>query len=685
MKILALARAGTMGAAALAAQGEVLASVEASLTEPHEPVPREALRECLAAARLDAEEVERVVLCGDLREVPRFHTTPGRSGAGQPALRRVRRGIAGAEPALAGRPLRRREAAESLAAATFFASPFPAAVLLLFAGEDRCASVQMWRGLHGRIALAQHLAPPHSPARLLEVFGHYLGLKPGRFAYDLAYLGAYGAPRHSSLLLSHCVDLRPDGSFALRGELGRHDLPAPIAAERLRLSGALPAPEPGRFDALAADLARSVVAVLRYLMGHLVIHARRRTGMESICLGGDFAWAMARQRLLPEDGLFQQSWVHPQRGPAALALGAALAEWYGEADPPKAARSLVNLPYLGGAHSGLAVEGFLAEMGIPADTLPADRVPGRAAELIRHRLRVGWFQGREESGTAPAGHRQRLGMVRREILERLADPRQAGRIAEPATLAVLADQAERYFEPEPAPPFRSAALVGARLCYWRRPGAVGGPRREESGPPDHSAPPPPRPPLRGRGPVLVLRVTAQRHPTLYRLLDALQERTGVPLVLAEPLAEPPWDEQVPLARHPAAAYGLLRAGALDALIVGNSVILHMDGLPELPAPPESRRERLRRLARRLAGRWTGRAAGFLAARLGRRAPEHLAKFPLGALRARGRGLAMGALRLALDAFHRARRPFLRTAVTYWRSAAGTPAEPTVPLALPPPD
>jgi hypothetical protein len=401
-------------------------------------------------------------------------------------------------------------------------------------------------------------------------------------------------------------------------------------------------------------------------------------GAEALCIGGDFAWAMARARLLPEDPLFRQAWVHPQRSPAALALGAALAESAPEAAPrPGPATS--NLPFLGALHSDLSVEGFLQEMGIPADTLPAEQVPGRAAELVRHRQRVGWFQGREESGTDPAGNRQCLSMVGRPTLDGLADPRQTGRIPAPVTLAVLADQAARYFEEEPLPPFRSAPLAGSWLCFWRPP--------ESAPPPAHAAAPSagplaPRPPLRGRGPVYVLRATAQRHPALYRLLEALRERTGVPLVLAEPLAG---EEGAP-ARNPAEAYRLLRAGALEALAVGNSVILRLDELPALPAPGGTLAARLGRLAGEALSRALARVPGPARPWGPLRKALERAAVPIGPPRALARALARGfagAGRLGPDLAHalRFRWRFGNPPVSFWRTAHGAPA----PSALPPPE
>ena len=216
----------------------------------------------------------------------------------------------------------------------------------------------------------------------------------------------------------------------------------------------------------------------------------------------------------------------------------------------------------------------MSESAIPYDAVPADRIPGRVAELVRHRHRVGWFQGREESGVGAAGHRQRLNMIDRAALEKLGNPCRTGLIPRPLTICVLADQAGQYFEQEYAPPFRSADLAGPRLCYWRR------------GKPDDPAPnaagtPFLRRPLQGRGPALVLRVHPQRDPALYRLLSALQERTGVPLLVAEALAG---ESGVP-ARTPADAYGLLGANRLEALVLGHAVVLAGEELPHLGAVP----------------------------------------------------------------------------------------------------
>jgi hypothetical protein len=163
-----------------------------------------------------------------------------------------------------------------------------------------------------------------------------------------------------------------------------------------------------------------------------------------------------------------------------------------------------------------------------------------------------------------------------------------------------------------------------------------------------------------------LRVTAREHPALYRLLEALRGRTGVPLVVIEPLA----DSEGRPARHPAAAYGLLRAGLMDALVVGNSVILNIEDLPELPAPVESGPRRVRRAV----GQWMERHAGRALGLLGR------------VRRASGQAIAWTrrmALRMRLLAA--SGWPYRSPPLSYWRTPKRTPQAPLSPLALPPPD
>jgi carbamoyltransferase len=568
MNILAVARQGSLGGAAVIVNGEVASCVEAPLQGSDSDFPVEAVREGLAAAHLEPESLQRVVWCGgSAGTAPRF---PAKEAGSVPAP--VRRGLQRIDPILGQRSLRRRSALESLASAAYLASPFDSATVLLIPGGAQ-GGVHLWNGQGSELQPRSLLPFPHSPARVLDVFAHFLGLKEDRFAHDLAYLAAYGAPRYSQLLLSACVEVRGDGSFALKGALGNAKLDPRLAAQALRGELTLPAFEAGYFDQVAADVARSVVALLRYLLGHLVIQSRRRLGTDAVCLAGDWLWEMARQRLLPEDRLFEQVWVHPQRGPAALALGAALAE-DGAERAGKSDRPAVAFPFLGAAHSDLSVETFLSESAIPYDAVPADRIPGRVAELVRHHHRVGWFQGREESGVGAAGHRQRLSMIDRTALEKLGDPRRTGLIPHPLTICVLADQAAQYFEQEYSPPFRSAELAGPRLCYWRR-DKSGDPAPNEEGTPFL------RRPLQGRGPALVLSVHPQRDPALYRLLSALHERTGVPLIVAEPLA----DETGVPARTPADAFGLLRGNRMEALVLGNAMVLAGEDLPDLGAEP----------------------------------------------------------------------------------------------------
>ena len=576
MNILAVARQGRSGGAALVGDGKVLGCVEAPLAESRggEGFPRDAAVECLAAGHVDAEQIDRIVVCGNLRPVPRYRPEPGRGGyAGRDWTGGTRGSLARVDAALRRRPLYRRGALESLAAATFLGSPLRSAATILFAGEGADSGVYAFRGQGSRVGLVQSLPGPHSPAFLLDVFGHFLRLTPGRFAYELAYLGAYGAPRYSRPLLEALAELRPDGSFLLKAAGAGSAASPTSAADWLEQTQAVPRPSAGQVDRLAADVARSMGAVLRFLLSHVIVHTMRSMGVERVCLGGDFAFEMARHRLLPEDPLFERAWVHPQRGAAALALGAALADWFDTEAEPGAPHPDVGYPYLGAAHSNLSLEDFLEESGIPAEDLPADMIPSRGAELLLHRNRVGWFQDREESGIGPAGHRNRLSMLGREALDSLTDPLESGAVPEPLTLFVLGDEADRYFDPEATPPFGSAPVAGPVLSFWNEAG-----RSEET--PQPGTPRRIRAPLTGRGPAMVLRVTPRRLPGIHRLLSALQRRSGLPMVRAEPLAE----RQGRSARSPAAVYGLLGLRELEALAMGTFILYQSDDLPPLASP-----------------------------------------------------------------------------------------------------
>ena len=572
MKILAIARQGPMGGAALVSGDEVLSVAHVPLpAHPGPLVPREAIEDCLVAGLTDPAEVSRVVVCGDLTGRQPFPPeTDSLVSLSASQSRFLRRQLAEIERPLSEKPLIRCGEAMVQAAASYYSSPFRSAAVVVFTGSGCAGQIRLFRGHDASLEPCARLPFGHSPAALLDALGYHLQLTPGRYAYELAYLAAFGAPRYSRELMNRLIDRAADGSCALKSAALRMGYPTPRMIDSLAQRDSVPRkPEQG-YDRATLDLARSGLALIRYMVNLVALRSLRLTECRALCLGGDFPIDLAENRILPQEEPFTEAWVQPMRGAAGLALGAALAAGYQLDGAAFGARPKIRRPHLGAAYSSLNVEGFLRESAISSDELPPDLIPARAAQLIGSGQRVGWFQGRAESGGASAGQRNRLTMVHRSALDGLRDPTKNGRIPEPLTLFVLAEHFADYFEPEPERSFTSAQLLGPRVTFWKRTKGQNLPASAGT-----SA-------LQGRGPVRVLPVEASLQPQLYRLLEALRQQTGLPIVRAETLS----NAGAGPVRTPREAYGLLNGDELDALVIANSVIYRMDDLPVVdPGPP----------------------------------------------------------------------------------------------------
>ena len=60
---------------------------------------------------------------------------------------------------------------------------------------------------------------PHSIGLLYSAFTYYTGFKVNSGEYKLMGLAPYGEPKYKKIILDKLVDLKNDGSFALRIKL----------------------------------------------------------------------------------------------------------------------------------------------------------------------------------------------------------------------------------------------------------------------------------------------------------------------------------------------------------------------------------------------------------------------------------------------------------------------------------
>ena len=374
------------------------------------------------------------------------------------------------------------------AASGALASPHPDTDVLVLDGRGECASHLAGRYEGGELAVHAAQELPHSLGLLYEDLTDHLGFLRSSDEYKVMAMASYGSPRFLDELRQW---VRPDG----RGGFLTERVDWSALAKRL---------SPGEdWTEDHADLASTVQTRLEEVLLELAGWLRERTGGTTLTLAGGVALnCVANTRLFAESG-YDDVWVQPAAGDAGTALGGALHLAYTQGD------TLQPMPGadLGRSWTDDEIESYLRTAQVPYER-PAD-VALEVAECLAADGVVAWFQGRSEFGPRALGHRSLLAHPgRRENLERLNDVKGREQFR-PVAPMVRAERASQIFSRGPLPsPYM--LFVHDVDPDWRDriPAVV------------HVA-----------GTARVQTVDAETEPLVARMLEAFEQRSGIPVVI----------------------------------------------------------------------------------------------------------------------------------------------------------
>ena len=273
---------------------------------------------------------------------------------------------------------------------------------------------------------------------------------------------------------------------------------------------------------------------------------RETTGAKNLVIAGGVGLnCVANGRLVREAG-FDNVWIQPAAGDDGIAIGCA---YYGYLHLQGKKRSFVMThSNLGREYGDKDLDEALAAGFTRLETQAqrSENIFADTAKLLSEGKVLGWFQGRSEFGPRALGNRSIIADPRtaemKDILNKRVKHRQAFR---PFAPIVIAERAAEIFEGEGESPFM---LVAKHV----------------------------RPEWKDRIPAIVhvdgtARVQTVRRETnerLYRLLEAFEALTGVPVLLntsfnvkGEPIVETPRD-----------AMACFLATGIDHLVVHDTVI-----------------------------------------------------------------------------------------------------------------
>lgn len=467
----------------------------------------------------------------------------------------------------------------SHAASAFFPSPFEEALVLTMDGVGEWATTSAAIGRGNSLEIFKEIHFPHSLGLLYSAFTYYLGFKVNSGEYKVMGLAPYGEPKYAQTILDHLIDLKPDGSYRLDQSYFDYCTGLTMTNARFaKLFGAPPRKPDEPLTQREMDLAASVQAVTEEAVLRMTRALREETGMENLCLAGGVALNCVANGKVLRDGAFKNIWVQPAAGDAGGALGAALAAHHLALDQPRqvsSGRDSMRGSYLGPEYSQADIEARLAAAGAKFSVLSQEEIIERTAGLLASENVVGWFQGRMEFGPRALGGRSILGDPRSPQMQSVLNLKIKYRESfRPFAPSVLREHVAEWFELDQDSPYM---LMVADVAKSRRIGATA----QEAGlfgieklkVPRSTIPAVTHVDYSAR----IQTVHADTNPRYHALISRFHEKTGCPVLIntsfnvrGEPIVCTPED-----------AFRCLMGTEMDALVIGNCLLLRQEQDPDL--------------------------------------------------------------------------------------------------------
>jgi carbamoyltransferase len=406
------------------------------------------------------------------------------------------------------------------AASAHLASPFERSSVMVLDGRGETASYLAGRYADRTLEVLKMQGLPHSLGLRYEEVTEHLGFRRSSDEYKVMAMASYGRP---AFLDTFAEAIRPTGDGGFVAE--RPDLER--LAPRLRKGE--------KWTQAHADLASSMQTRLEQVLVELARWLNDRTGDGELTLAGGVALNCVANSRLWRETPFQRIWVQPAAGDAGTALGAALqvAAELGESVKPMVTAAL------GRDWSDAELEEWLDRANVPYERPPS--VAAGAADVLAADGVVAWFQGRSEYGPRALGHRSLLANpTNADNLTRLNDIKGRDQFR-PVAPMVLAERAPEIFEGPLPSPYMLFTHDVRRDWRDRIPAVV-----------------------HVDGSARIQTVDRHEEPLVAELLDAVEERVGVPVIVNTSLNT----AGRPMVDDPRDALECFGSAPIDALAIG---------------------------------------------------------------------------------------------------------------------
>lgn len=461
----------------------------------------------------------------------------------------------------------------SHAASAFFPSPFEEAAVLTMDGVGEWTTTSLALGKGNQLQIQKEIQFPHSLGLLYSAFTYYTGFKVNSGEYKVMGLAPYGTPRYAQLIKDHLIDIKEDGSFRLDMKYFDYCTGLTMTNERFAQLFGAPARQPeSRLTQREMDLAASIQAVTEEVIIKLARGIRQATGQRNLCLAGGVALNCVANGKLLREGIFENIWIQPAAGDAGGAIGAALAVCHMMQNQPRTVRrpDAMQGAYLGPQFSQADIERQLRQAGAVYKTVSEEEMIDIAAHMLAEGKAIGWHQGRMEFGPRALGGRSIIADPRSPLVQKQLNLKIKYRESfRPFAPSILREDLADWFDMDADSPYM---LLVADVAKQRQLPLTAEqeklPGIEKLAAPRSVIPAVTHVDNSAR----IQTVHQQTNPLFHRLISRFKELTGCPVLVNTSFNV----RGEPIVCTPADAFHCLMGTEIEALAVGNSILLKED-------------------------------------------------------------------------------------------------------------
>lgn len=393
------------------------------------------------------------------------------------------------------------------AASTHYSSGFERSCVITWDGQGESQTVCVYRATPDGIELISETPWPFSLGMLYFGVTNYLGFKLGD-EFKVMGMAAYGTPRFYDVL-REIVAFERGPTIRLRDTdyYGRQEFPTghywyyftkklgELASRRSKT---------GELKQEHFDLAVSIQRVFEDIGAEFARLALVETGETRLCLSGGVALNGLMNEAIRRKSGCAHLHVFPAAGDDGTAVGAA---WLRVFERGRMQSRKLGLPFLGSEFTDDEIRAELVKMRLNFEE-PAD-INERIAEAIEAHEIVARFHGRSEFGPRALGNRSILANPARPEMKDILNERIKHREAfRPFAPACMVEHAAEYFEIDVEAPYMLLIAPARDIAREKIPAAV-----------------------HADGTSRVQTVSRDGHPDFYKTLQAVQRRTGTPVII----------------------------------------------------------------------------------------------------------------------------------------------------------